>query len=81
MALQYRRLVTTETGFLGLAPDEVEVGDTVAVILGCNFPVLLRPFDNGYKYVGECYVDGVMDGEAIEATNRGEFEIQDILLM
>ncbi|KIW03416.1 uncharacterized protein PV09_05191 [Verruconis gallopava] len=28
--------------FFGLAPDEVQVGDTVAVIYGCSVPVVLR---------------------------------------
>lgn len=81
IALQHRRLCTTQTGFLGLAPNEIKIGDTVAIILGCNYPVLLRPFDNGFKYVGECYIDGMMEGEAIEAANNGQYQIEDIVLL
>lgn len=81
IALQHRRLCTTETGFVCLAPNEVEIGDTVAIILGCNYPVLLRPYEDGFKYVGECYVDGMMDGEAIEAADRGQYQAEDIVLL
>ncbi|KAF2995588.1 hypothetical protein E8E13_004671 [Curvularia kusanoi] len=79
-ALQCRRLCTTETGYLCLAPDDVQIGDVVAVILGCNYPVLLRPFEGGFKYVGECYVDGMMDGEAIDAAARGYRPAQSFIL-
>lgn len=81
IAIQHRRLCTTDTGFLGLAPDEVEVGDTVAILLGCNYPVLLRPFEDGFKYVGECYIDGMMEGEAIEAAGHGKYQVEDIVLL
>jgi hypothetical protein len=80
-ALQHRRLCITQTGLLCLAPDEVKFGDTVAVLLGCNYPVLLRPFEDGYRYVGECYVDGIMNGEAVEAADRGECEVEDVVLL
>ena len=80
-ALQHRRLCISQAGILCLAPDEVKFGDTVAILLGCNYPVLLRPFEDGYKYVGECYVDVIMNGEAVEAADRGECEIEDVVLL
>lgn len=78
VALQGRRLLTTHCGFLGLAPEEVVVGDTIAVLIGCNYPVILRQRGTGFVYVDECYVDGLMAGEAIEAASRGEYHVEDI---
>jgi hypothetical protein len=44
LTLLYRRLITTKDGYLGLAPEKVEVNDLVAILFGCSFPVVLRPF-------------------------------------
>jgi hypothetical protein len=62
-----RKLITTNTGYLGLVPDCVQRDDVVTVLLGCNFPVLLRPYRNGYHVLGECYIHGLMKGEMFEA--------------
>ncbi|RSL52458.1 hypothetical protein CEP54_010913 [Fusarium duplospermum] len=41
-------------------------GDVVAVILGCQSPMLLRPQPDGrYKILGECYMHGLSDGGAL----------------
>ena len=41
--LAWRRLVTTYGGYLGLVPAGAIVGDVVAMITGCDVPLLLRP--------------------------------------
>ncbi|KAK3956645.1 heterokaryon incompatibility protein-domain-containing protein [Pseudoneurospora amorphoporcata] len=41
--LNKRRYVTTEEGYIGIGPPDVEEGDLVCVILGDNKPVILRP--------------------------------------
>ncbi|KUJ13791.1 uncharacterized protein LY89DRAFT_147261 [Mollisia scopiformis] len=61
-----RRLVTTTGGHLGLAPEEVQEHDVVAILYGCNFPVVLRPHGDSFLMIGECYVDGIMDGEFLQ---------------
>ena len=36
------------------------------MLLGCESPIVLRPNGNEqYQVVGECYVDGLMGGEAL----------------
>ena len=72
LALVGRKLATTMNGYLALVPEEASEGDRVAVLHGCNFPVLLRPAGDMFRYVGECYVDGLMDGEAIDAQEKGD---------
>ena len=61
-----RKLFVTDDSYLGLAPEEAQPGDEVSVLLGCSVPMLLRPTDNGcYQVVGETYVQGLMDSEAL----------------
>jgi hypothetical protein len=80
LALVGRRLITTTGGYLGLAPEEVRESDFVGILYGCNFPVVLRPNGGCYFVIGECYVDGVMDGELTEAKDRGEYQEMEITL-
>jgi hypothetical protein len=66
-----RRLIVTENGRAGLGFWNAEVGDVVAVLLGCRFPVILRPVDGHYVLIGEAYVDGLMGGEALDGVKDG----------
>lgn len=55
-----RRLVTTERGHVGMAPEVVERTDVVAVLLGCSTPMVLRQVqgDSGclrWKVIGELF--------------------------
>jgi hypothetical protein len=78
LALIGRRMITTTGGYLGLAPEEVQENDVVAILYGCNFPVVLRPHGDSYLLIGECYVDGIMDGEIMEAKERGELRYEEV---
>jgi hypothetical protein len=61
-----RSFLTTREGHIGLAPLAAKAGDQVCIVLGCQSPLLLRSDDHGYHTViGECYVHGVMEGEAL----------------
>ncbi|KAL8744361.1 MAG: hypothetical protein Q9190_003394 [Brigantiaea leucoxantha] len=45
----------------------LNIDDEVSVILGCDFPMVLRPKDsNRYEVVGPCFVHGLMLGEALK---------------
>ncbi|KAG8157264.1 hypothetical protein KVR01_012972 [Diaporthe batatas] len=42
------------------------LGDMIFVILGCKVPIVLRRTSGGpYQVIGDCFVHGIMDGEAI----------------
>lgn len=61
-------MMVTSTGFVGLAPHGTREGDVVFVVRGIDVPLVLRA--NGddeasYELVGEGYVQGVMEGEAL----------------
>ena len=64
----YKRVMTTECERTGVAPTNAEPGDLVTVLFGGQVPVLLRPTakTNEFLFVGQCYVDQMMDGEALE---------------
>lgn len=65
--LRGRRLFFCASGRLGLGPKAVEAGDRVCIIDGGHVPYVLRPFSSGRHYfVGESYIDGIMNGEATE---------------
>ncbi|KAI4268019.1 MAG: hypothetical protein L6R38_007993 [Xanthoria sp. 2 TBL-2021] len=61
-----RLLITTVDGRLGLAPEGTLSGDLVCVMLGCRSPLILRSNNSlSHEVVGECYIDGIMAGEAL----------------
>lgn len=65
-----RRFFQTQEGYMGLAPENTQKGDMVAILLGCLNPVILRPVHEEndssgsrlvYKYIGTCFVHGLQD--------------------
>jgi hypothetical protein len=72
-------LITRETQSFGLAPAQAKQGDIVCILFGCSVPVLLRrkgQFPNCYhELIGECYVYGMMDGEAMDVVACKDTEI------
>ncbi|TVY33496.1 Heterokaryon incompatibility protein 6,OR allele [Lachnellula subtilissima] len=54
--------------FVGLAPPGAEAGDLICILFGCSVPVVLKRTEKTFKFVGECYVHGMMDGEAVDPT-------------
>ena len=70
-----RRFYMTSKGYMGIGPVDVRIGDQVYVLVGGNVPFLLRHQDGGtdgsnpskvcgWELVGDCYLHGIMDGEA-----------------
>lgn len=72
-----RRFFTTSKKFMGLAQSGVRIGHAVVVLHGGKTPYLLQRAGNrGYRFVGECYVHGKMNGEALtERIPEQEFAI------
>lgn len=50
----------------GLGPPELKDGQMVCILHGCSVPVILEPVKNSWVLVGECFVYGIMDGEAMQ---------------
>ena len=67
----------TEGGHLGLAPRNAVPGDRVVILIGGQVPYILRATgDHHITLVGEAYVHGRMNGEALEG--HGETEVFEI---
>jgi hypothetical protein len=78
--LAWRRLVTTDKGYLGLVPAAMVAGDCIAVVPGCSVPLVLRREKEMFRVIGECYVHGIMSGEVMALLERGDAEMKDITL-
>ncbi|KAF2966986.1 hypothetical protein GQX73_g6562 [Xylaria multiplex] len=58
-------------GSLGLVPAETEITDGIYIVQGCSVPLVLRQTGKQqegretYKLIGECYINNMMDGEAM----------------
>ncbi|KAF2675615.1 HET-domain-containing protein [Lentithecium fluviatile CBS 122367] len=51
----------------GLGSRHIENHDLVCILFGCSVPVILRYHEDPehYEFIGECYIHGKMDGEAL----------------
>ncbi|KAI3337263.1 heterokaryon incompatibility protein-domain-containing protein [Xylariaceae sp. AK1471] len=69
----HRRFFITRGGYWALGPPIMRSGDICAIIFGADVPFILRPVDGltQYKVVGECYIYGLMDGEAVSKWEDG----------
>ncbi|KAI1382911.1 HET-domain-containing protein [Hypoxylon trugodes] len=77
--LAWRRLVTTRSGYMGLVPAATQPGDVVAVLVGCDAPLILRPELTGqYSVVGEAFMQWVTGGEVQQRLEKGACTIEDI---
>ena len=62
---------------VGLAPHGAREGDLVFVAVGADVPYVLRSCGDGYELIGECYVQGIMDGEVMGMDWIG---VQDVMI-
>jgi hypothetical protein len=74
---------TTITDFVGLAPknmhsenDNVIPSDKIIIFLGAMVPFVVRRKQDCYRFIGEVYAYGIMDGKA--AGELGEGRVEDI---
>jgi hypothetical protein len=60
-------LFVTGRGYIGLGHEGCAAGDVVCVFLGGEVPYIVRATgEEGHRFLGECYVHGIMDGEAMD---------------
>ncbi|KAJ9658873.1 hypothetical protein H2198_003443 [Neophaeococcomyces mojaviensis] len=62
----------TVDGHIGLCPSGTRTGDLVVILYGGTVPFLLRQKEQigEYCFVGECYLEGFMNGEAFDSRSR-----------
>jgi hypothetical protein len=69
--LLHRNLLISDRGYIGLGPIAARKSDMICVLYGCSVPVILRKVSGYYIFIGECYVQGLMDGQALELLKKG----------
>lgn len=83
MLSDQRKLATTNTS-LGLVPGESKPGDRIAILIGCSVPVVIREFIAGgkraWRLIGECYIQGLMEGEFMTMLHETGIYAQEINL-
>jgi hypothetical protein len=72
--------IELEKGHLGLAPKEATAGDIGAVLLGCWAPVIIRKIENGYVFIGDCFILGIMEGEVWDLFLKYELSVNSFVL-
>lgn len=89
-----RRIVRIETGssqskFLyGLVPEGTREGDMICILAACSVPTVLRkieakdqkPGAKVFQLIGEAYVHGRMDGEAVREFKSRETPLRSFML-
>lgn len=62
-----KKLCITDRGYLGYVSSESQIGDKICIPFGSAAPYIVRENKEGvFMLVGECYVHGIMDGEAMK---------------
>lgn len=61
-----RKLFGTKEGYIGVGDITLQADDLVCVLFGGKVPFVLRKMRGHYRLVGECYLHGIMFGEALD---------------
>lgn len=74
--IEDKDMFLTTRGYLGLGQEGFQTGDMVCILLGGEVPYLLRQtVHNGTaQLLSECYVHGIMDGEAMNDLSNDHLE-------
>lgn len=75
-----RVLFSTEGGFTGLGPAQVEPGDEVVVPFGSSRPWVLRNHGDHHVFVGDAVVPGIMSGRLQNLYEDGLVDAEDYTL-
>jgi hypothetical protein len=72
----WRRVIRTQSGYIGLAVHCAEVGDHVALFKGSRMPLVVRQDSDEWRLIGDTYVHGIMHGEAWQEDHCTTFWIR-----
>lgn len=66
-------LMITQKGIIGSVSSVAKPGDVIIIPLGGQVPIVIRPCNDKFIFLGECYCHGFMDGEAfVEARKKAD---------
>ncbi|KAI1440510.1 heterokaryon incompatibility protein-domain-containing protein [Annulohypoxylon stygium] len=62
-----KRFFITAGDLMGIGPETMERNDIVVILFGGQVPYVVRELgQDKYSFIGECYVPGLMTGEAVD---------------
>ncbi|KAJ4245453.1 hypothetical protein NW762_013962 [Fusarium torreyae] len=70
-----QRMATIGSGYLSLVPWPSQPGDRIVLLQGGRTPYVLRKAGEKWKILGDCYVHGIMSGEAWSEDRCVDIEI------
>jgi hypothetical protein len=73
LQMHAKRFIISRTKLAGLAPQAADDGDQIVILLGCDFPVVMRNMGSYWTLIGEIYVDEIMYGEAMDGLVSGKY--------
>jgi len=76
LTMNRRRMFLSQSNLVGLAPADANQKDIICVLLGCRYPVILRPQGDHHILVGEAYVEEFMNGEAMIGLKEGSYSLE-----
>jgi hypothetical protein len=66
---------------VGLTLPKAQAGDLICVFVGASTPFFVMEMEDEYfRLVGECYIHGLIDGEAMDDLLAGKLKKQTIIL-
>lgn len=68
-----RRMGVLQRNDIAIFPAAAKAGDFVAIFNGGHVPFVVREVSENFEYelIGECYLDGLMDGQAMDMSRKG----------
>ncbi len=66
----HRKFFTTTKGLIGLGPRSMRAGDIICIMSGGRVPYVLRDERNHHRLIGEAYVHGLMEGQAVDVNTK-----------
>jgi hypothetical protein len=66
---------------IGTGVYSVAEGDSVALLEGADWPIILRRLNTKWQFVGPAFVTGIMDGESWNLGSRPSFRMTQICLV
>lgn len=73
-----RKLAITRGNCIGLVSEAAQVGDEIFVLAGGQVLYTLRCKGDYYTYMGDCYLHGFKDGEALQRLESGTGKLEKV---
>ncbi|KAI1774487.1 heterokaryon incompatibility protein-domain-containing protein [Hypoxylon cercidicola] len=71
-----RRMLCTKLGYIGMSSGLTQPDDRIFLIKGSRVPLVFRPRGDEWDLIGDCYIHGIMQGEAFDYNKCQKIKIK-----